>query len=396
MRWERRIARGLQAAKKSGPAFVQRFMTEFKDALETGALTPQMFSLRGLFTELVPDGNELVESFNPRNSVNGYDVAALEAAGAVDMAAFSHINNQLYITRVLEKWNNPDLLWPKLTTTIPTTFNGERLPGISVAADEIETVNEGEEYGQTGVNESWIDTPAIPKKGTTIKVTKEAIFHDRTGVLLMRCDSIGDAMALNFEKRVLDVVFGIVNNYRRNNTSTNTYLTSGAYVNVIASNPLKDFRAIDAFVQMFEDMTDPDTGEPIVVPMNTLIVPTALMTTALRLQSATQVRVGSGDAFAADPTDNAEIFTDSRQPVRTPFEVLSSPYVKARSGSSSTYFGGDPKRAFAVMENWPMQVIPAPPNSEAEWSRDIVAQYKATHKAQPAVLEPRRMGKATA
>lgn len=397
IRLERRLARDLQLRIKDGGRRGQKlFFSELRDAFESGALTPEQFSIRALFSEFIPNGHELVESFNPRNSVNGYDVAGLEAAGMVDMAAFSNINNQIYVTKVLEQWNNPELLWRDLVTVIPTTFNGERLPGISAAADEIDTVPEGDEYGRTSVNESWIDTPTIPKKGTMIDVTKEAVFHDRTGVLLLRCNTLGEAMALNWEKRVLDCVFGITNSYKRNGTPYNTFLSSGAYVNVIGSNPLKDFRSIDGLMQLFEDMTDPDTGEQIVVPINTVVVPTALSMDAYRIQSAVQVRVGSGSAFTADPTDNQEVQTYSQSPIKTPFKVLTSSYVKARTSSSSTWFGGDPKRAFAAMENWPMMVVPAPANNEIEFTRDVIARYKVTHKAVPTPLEPRRWGKSTA
>lgn len=393
MKFETTLARQYAAAKKDRQT--GRFFAALRQALEKGEIRPEEFSVRRLFEAFVPDGRELVESWNPRFG-GGYSVAVLEAGGVVDTTAFSNINGQLFITKVLESWNNPTLLWPELVTVTPTTLNGEKIPGIAVAADEIDTVPEGAEYGSTGLSEIYIETPVVPKKGTIINVTQEAIFHDRTGILLKQAGTIAEAMAMNLEKRVLDCVFGITNTYKRNGVASNTYLASGAYVNIKASTPLTSYQDIDAVQQLFEDMVDPDTGEPVVVMPNTLIVPTALRLTADRIMAATQVRVASGTAFAADPTDNAEVFTYSPNPMRNPIRVLSSQYVKARSGSASTWFFGDPKRAFELMENWPITVQQAPPDSEAAFSRDIVTRFKVSHKATPAVIEPRRMAKVTA
>ena len=106
----------------------------------------------------------------------------------------------------------------------------------------------------------------------------------------------------------------------------------------------------------------------------------------------------SGATFPTTPTDNPTFQSFSGNPLsqRSPITVLSNPYVKARTSSASTWFIGDPRRAIALMENWPIQVIQAPANTEAEFNRDIVSQFKVTHKAVPAVLEPRRMVKSTA
>ena len=53
------------------------------------------------------------------------------------------------------------------------------------------------------------------------------------------------------------------------------------------------------------------------------------------------------------------------------------------------WFYGDPA-AFAYMENWPITVVQAPTNSEAEFSQDIVVRFKASERGTPAVIEPRR------
>ena len=47
------------------------------------------------------------------------------------------------------------------------------------------------------------------------------------------------------------------------------------------------------------------------------------------------------------------------------------------------------------MENWPITVTQAPPNSEAEFTHDIVARFKASERGAAAVLNPRYVVKNT-
>lgn len=386
------LGKEYQLAKQSGQT--EGFFMTLETAFRSGQLRPAEFSLRDMFMHLIPNGRELMESWRSVNG--GYSVEVLEATGAVDTAAFSRISGQLLITKVLEVWNNPALLWRDLVEVIPTNLNGEKLVGIAPAADEIDTIPENTDYGLTGLQEIWVQTPQLVKKGTGIAVTKEAILHDNTNMIYRRAATIADAMALNLEKRILDMVFGITNSYNRMGSTSNTYLTSGAYVNVATSNALRDYTNIDAALQLFEDMVDPDTGEPIVVGADTIITPTALSMTARRILTATLVRVASGAGFIGDQLKNPDILTDSAQPLQQNFTLKTSPYVKARTSSTSTWFIGQPKQAFALMEGWPVQVVQAPANSEADFNRDVVARWKVSHYGTPAVKEPRRMVKCTA
>ena len=64
--------------------------------------------------------------------------------------------------------------------------------------------------------------------------------------------------------------------------------------------------------------------------------------------------------------------------------------------TDTSWFLGNPRKAFAYMENWPLTTVQAPTNSHDEFHRDIVAQYKASERGATATLEPRYMCKATA
>ncbi|MBQ6827616.1 MAG: hypothetical protein IJO46_06335, partial [Thermoguttaceae bacterium] len=53
------------------------------------------------------------------------------------------------------------------------------------------------------------------------------------------------------------------------------------------------------------------------------------------------------------------------------------------------WFYGDFKKAFAYMENWPITVSVSSAGSEADFSQDVVARFKASERGTPAVLNPR-------
>lgn len=351
------------------------------------------FSLKKLLGEiLVQQGR----SWNVESEMEGASI--LEAAGPIGTSAFQLITSQLVFSKVMDAYEAPGLIWRDLVQVVPTNrVGGEKVPGISgIAPDDLSYLAEGQTYAPIGMSDIFIDVPPTKKIGAIIPLTRELVMADQTGEVLRRASAGGDALAKQTEKSVLDVVTGIVNTYKFNGSTGNTYLSSGAYVNTKTSNALADFTSVNAALQLLTHMTDPVTGEPILSNARQILVPEALRMTAMRIINATNIRAGSGSAFTADPTDNVEFQTDSANPLGAGWSALSNPFVKARTSSDSTWFIGEFKKAFAVFENWPMTVTPAPSNSEAEFNADIVAQFKLSHRYTPAVLEPRYVVKCTA
>ena len=97
----------------------------------------------------------------------------------------------------------------KLVETIPTRLDGEKIPGISRVADTIDEVGPGMPYPHLGFGEDYIETPSTTKRGFIVPVTKEAIFFDRTHLVLSRAAEVGEVLGLNKEKRLIDLVIGV-------------------------------------------------------------------------------------------------------------------------------------------------------------------------------------------
>lgn len=364
-----------------------KFLMEFRQGLRGGEIDPHSLRIRPLFEHFVPNGHEVVSSWHPSNQ-GGSSYVMLSEAG-VNTAAFANITGQVVYSAVMQEFENPNLLAGRVAKTIPTEFDGEKIPNITNLGDVAESIGEGKPYPEAGVGEAWIETPSTTKRGFIVPLTKEAVFFDRTHLLVGKAAAVAEAMAVNKEKRVLDTVLGVDTSYRRNGGAAQaTYADShsnGDFDNLVASNGLSDWTDIENAELAFDAISDPDSGEPVNVVPRQLVVPTALKHTARRILNATEVREVS----------NTNTTTLSDNPLDT-YEILTNQYVKNRTGSATTWFIGDFQRAFAYMENWPAQTSQSPSNSHDEFHRDVVMQWKITERGAPAVIEPRFAVKCTA
>lgn len=364
------------------------------EGLREGQVRAHEFSLAALFDTFVEDGRTVRESFNPR--YRGHGEALLEGPEAVSTTHFAKITGQIVYSTVLEAWNNPALIGNDLCTTMATQFDGEKIPGIGGIGDQAESIAEGANYPLAGLSEEWIETPSTIKRGMIVPVTKEAVFFDRTGLVLSRAGEVGTHIAINKEKRILDIALGITTSYRRNGGAAQaTYgdtHTNGDFDNLEATNALVDYTDIENALLKFDAMTDPNTGEPIIVNVDTVVVPTALVMTGQRILNAAQVgNTGSTTAPVGPNPLNAR-----SQLLGSTLQIKSNAYVKNRTSSATTWFIGDFKEAFVYMENWPIMVTQAPPNSHDEFHRDIVSQFKVSERGAAGVKEPRKVVKCTA
>jgi hypothetical protein len=365
-----------------------RHLTE---ALGAGDLHAEDFSIRDLAEALVPDGREWVRLLDPRA---GGGVSVLESADSVDVTAFLNVTGQVIYAKILEGYAQDAFVASKLVQTVPTRLDGEKIPGVSRVADEIDEVAPGMPYPHLGFGEDYVETPSTAKRGFIVPVTKETIFFDRTHLVLSRAAEVGEVLGLNKEKRILDCVLGVTNNYKANGAEYNTYYASGGpWKNVLASNELVDWTDVDAAEQLFAEILDPHTGEPVLVRGTTVLVMPAYRHAAHRVFNAAEVTYAASGAPSttsyANPLGNCRVH-ESRLAYR---RVVASGVSAA--DAKKWWFVGDFRKAFAYMENWPITVTQAPLGSEAEFTSDIVLRFKASERGAAAVLNPRYVVKCT-
>jgi hypothetical protein len=346
---------------------------------KTGGIAPEEFSIRALAEAFIPDGREYIEEAFQSGSVS---------ESAVNTTAFSNITGQILFTKVLEAYQNPGFVFSNLVPTIPTRFSGEKLPGITSLGELDSPVKEGHPIPEVGVEESYIETPETEKRGNILSVTLEAVYFDRTNLLLQRANGIGDGLGLNKEKRIIRVAVGATNNYRRNGTALNTYLTSGGWIND-HSNQFTDWTSVDRAMQLFANMVDPDNGESIVVNPNSIVVSQAKAFTANAFLNATQV---------VNKTNSANIETWSANPIGgmlTSYvsqlmrnEIVSKLSV-ASANADQYWLMGDFSKAFGYMENYPIRYAQERENGSVAFTHDIVARFKVSERGVATVMDPR-------
>lgn len=372
-----------------GPA---KTVSHLREAIDEGHVKITDFSLRDLAEALVPDGREWVRSMDPRNASN-----ILEASDGVDVTAFSNITGQLIYSMIMEAYTQEAFKLSAMVPNIPTRLSGERIPGIGNQKDVAEEVHPGMLYPSFGLGEDYQDTPVTVKRGYIVPVTKEAIFFDRTNLITTRAAEVGEILGLNKEKRLLDLLIGATNNYNRLDNALNTYSITGAdappdgeWINRIYSNDLVDWTDVDNVEQLFVNILDPNTGEPVLIMASKVMVCPARRHAAGRVFNATELRTG--------PTDEATgTQTAWANPLAGSYQVDSSRLLYRRliasgesaSDAAGTWFVGDFAKALAYMENWPITVVQSPNNSEADFNQDIVLRWKASERGVAAMMNPR-------
>lgn len=367
-----------------------RTVEHLSESLKAGHLKAEDFSLRDLAESLVPDGRSWVQRLDPRA---GGSISLVEAGEAVDVSAFLNVTGQVIYSKILESYQQEAFVVSKLVQHIPTRLDGEKIPGIGRVADEVDVVEPGMPYPSLGFGEDYIETPSTSKRGFIVPVTKEAIFFDRTNLVLSRAAEVGELLGLNKEKRLIDLVIGQTNNYKSNGTSFDTYSTSGGWVNELASNELVDWVNVDAAEQLFAEMSDPITGEPVLVSGTTVLVMPAYRHAAHRVFNAAEITYAGVGAetstTTANPLGNYKV-----EESRLAYRRITASGVIAEE-AKKWWFIGDFRKAFAYMENWPITVTQAPVNSEADFNNDIVLRFKASERGAAAVLNPRYVVKST-
>lgn len=368
----------------------RKTVEHLQEALREQHLRPEDFSIRDLAETLVPDGPAWVRQLDPRSAGS---VQVLEADG-VDVTAFLNITGQVIYSRIMQAYTQDAFVMSRLVDTIPTRLDGEKIPGISHIADQIDEVPPGMPYPHLGFGEDYIETPSTTKRGFIVPVTKEAIFFDRTHLVLSRAAEVGEILGLNKEKRLLDLLIGVTNNYKWRGTTYNTYQAATPWINVKTGNELVDWTDVDAAEQLFSDILDPSTGEPVLVSASTVLVMPAYRHAAHRVFSSSEIRYTAAGAptttIAANPLASYRV-VDSRLAYR---RVIASGV--AADDAKKWWFIGDFHKAFAYMENWPITVTQSPPGSEADFSSDVMVRFKASERGAAAVINPRYVVKNTA
>lgn len=368
-------------------------------------------SQRGLLAKATM-ARSLVESGAPndRAALFGQGGAALlESTGfGIDPSAFLNINTftsvvgGLIEVKILESFQNPQLIADRLAPAEPTKLNGQKVIGIQSIGDKGKKRLPGESHTRAQFGERWVQTPETRENALAVDVLKEAVYFDLTGDILNMASSVGDELAYRKELEVIDSVIGVTNNFNYNGTAYNTYQTSRTlgYLNDF-SNPMLDFTSFQADILQFMRTEDPHTGKRILIQPNVILVnPAKIVTANLILNASTIERRTGAGATTPQTTSNPLIAAGgSANPYGGQFEIVTSPLLEVRclaadglnlaqNVADEYWWMMQAGKSFKYMQNYPLTISQAAPNQYEMLDKGIVASYFANERGIPAIVSP--------
>lgn len=390
----RQWAKERASAERDRAGGIRKMTNYFADALKAGELQPDEFNVREAFLGLVPNGREAFEYLDPA------DEWSFEAA--VNTTLFSFITKSVLSQSVQNNFDHEDFILSRLIPTETERQEGAVIPGIRQIGDKAEIVAEGDFYPSVTFSEDWERMPIPFKKGMIIPITREAIFYDRTGLILRMAAMIGEWLGVHREKEIADTIIdnprgsstsGMGNRYDWRGTQYATYDTGTNWTNS-QSNPLTNEVDVEDAEKLFDDMLDPYTGEPIVIGGNrTMLVMPDKRFTAAKVVNATEFRFGT-DPLTIGPNPLQGMVTSvlsSRILYRRVVKGGNAGTAVSTSNAKQYWYYGDFSKAFAWVEHWPLVVEQIGSGSHWDFTQDIATAYKARYKGTARTKQPRYM-----
>ncbi len=337
---------------------------------------------------------DLIESVGPQGAIDvikdlleskkmvPMDFSFKEIYEAVSSDIFPAITSELIAKEVLDAYEIVPTIGDKLATTRIGNFEDETFVGFG-ASEGPELVLEGRAYNDSNLSEKKTQIKA-QKFGRIISITMEMIRFDQTNQILMRAQGIGEKLALHKEKTIVEKVIDAGNDsYRLNGaapTSVYRSTASGIHkVNLATSAPFGE-AGLEAILRLQHNMTD-ENGDFIAINPGSmkLLIPQELHVEAAQMMHSTLVPEGNDNAV-----NTFKNFA----------EILSSPFITAQSATS--WYLGDFMKSFVWHEIFPLTTLVHFEPSEANFSKDIIAQYKAWYFGACGAVDHKTVYKATA
>ena len=372
-----------------------------REQIKAKELTPQEFSFEALF-EACFGVSTLRHCVRTGKLVNE---VFMEAEGATSTASFQQISGQIVYSLVMQAYQSEDNVFSKIIPERQSPYSFEKVAGITPIGDEATVVKEGTDFPLAGVGETYQHFAETQKRGFKVALTREAVFFDRTGQLLDRARDVGAWLGVNREKRAIDCAIdeggGAVSaingghRYHFRGNSISTYGNDSGnhnWDNLAASNALVDWTDVDNVDQLFNEILDPDSREPVLITPKHLWCAKSLEQAALRIRNATEITVTTpGYATSGNPTE-----TKVANPMGGKFDVITSRLFAQRLGIDTSWFYGDLTKAFLYIVNWPMQVKQLASGTQVEFDRDIAMQFRADERGNYTTVDARMAAGATA
>lgn len=384
------------------------------------SIRPEQFSLRELAEAIIGPSWRVVFDDSQRSNFAQLQRARSlsEATGApllestgvgidptafLDINAFSSVVGGLIEVKILEAFQNPELIADRLCPPERTRLNGQKVIGLMPIGDAGRKRLPGETHTRVQFGERYVTTPETRENALAVDVNKEAVFFDLTGDILNMASTVGEALAYRKELEVINTIIGGVNTFNWNGSAYNTYQTSKTlgFTNSI-TNQLIDWESLQADILQFSRQEDPDTGKRILIRPNTLLVNPGKFMTASLITGASAMERRTAPGATQSTAVSLSVAQGAPNPYSGQFNIITSPLLEQQclastangglalsvSDATNTWWMMEAGKAFKYMQNYPLTVTQAAPNQYEMLDRGIIASYFANERGIPAVISP--------
>jgi len=307
---------------------------------------------------------------------------------AVSASQFSTIVGVLVSTKVMTAYQRYTEIVDQLVTKFTSTMETDKVPGAYLSGS-LEDVGEGAPYPHTAdIKEKYVEI-GHQKRGLILDVTDEAIRFDRTGLVLREAGKLGEKMGRDRESRIMKIIQDATGYKAWYPSGTQEGLYQNAagsdshtYDNLVA-DVLADYTDVNTLWTLLRLMKD-DSGDPIDVMPNVLLVPVALQIVASRIIM--------NDVLAGGTNNERNVL---KVVLPANFKILAHPDLDTQS--STAWYLGDFQRQFVEKVVIPPQVVTRRygDNNEDAWRKDIVASYKVRYDSKVGATDYVYVGKST-
>lgn len=378
-----------------------------RDPRHEAALRPEHFSIRELAEAFC--GYDWVRRLNPANvrrQLRSETLHLTEAGESVDVSAFSNITGQIFFNKIRDGWELAQAIGDQLVETQKTDLDGEKIPWLTPPLTEGAKVHPGMPYPEAALGEEWIQTPSLDTYGAILSIHKNTIFYDRTGQMLRRANGLGKQLRYNKERRILNTFLGATNPpnqqypsplFNWKGVSYVPYQVAGTYwSNSIPGNELIDWKSIQAVEIAATNILEPDLANagintPIDINLDTIVCMPAKEWDLDRVLHATQIRSMNLGAAPNQQTIGGNVLKTYKPLVSKLLrrQAIDALALAPAVADNLWWMMDSAQKPIAYMEAWPLTLVQAPPQSIAEFERDIVFRIKASERGTTAWIDPR-------
>lgn len=287
---------------------------------------------------------------------------------AITSSSFSNINTALLSAMIIERYDitSAGFVAKDLSTPFFSTLKTETVPGYTQPTG-ITSVSEGSVYPDATMTEKYVAHPTLTKYGVRVLITREEILWDQKGLVLMRANTVADALAYDAEDRRIKQLI---------DNSTTTWYPSGAATalfdttNTVTANPMNgSYLAVQNAATKLVQISDGNSRRlaanarrplQILVPSSLEWLARYAVMPSMQLRSNANANITQGD----NPFAGSEIYVSS---------ILDAVdantwYVSGKGGFQEQYL---------VKQNIPFEVVQIPQAEIQGVSYDLVGGVRA-------------------